>query len=341
MPTHRPTYKDIAQAAGVSVFSVSCALRNRPGVSEATQKQIKEIAADMGYRPNPMVTALMTNHRRLNNRRKMRAIIACLQDRETRDNRSKVSTNRESNRGYRTALDEAGFLYEEFIIEDYAENSSRLVKALKNRTIPGIIIHAGTLPKWCCEGLQSFAIASIGSRQINLPCHFAVTDHYQNCWRTLLELSQLGYKRIGFAMSRKHWFNSIDYRSLAAFTAWNIQMGKSRPLVHWTEEWDKKAFITWIQRTKPDVLIAAEHEPLNFLKESGYHIPDDIGFAHLGLDPEWRDLAGIQQNSFQVGEAAIQLIVDQINRNAYGSPDHPRSTQVAGDWIPGPSVRQH
>ncbi|MGO4890425.1 LacI family DNA-binding transcriptional regulator [Anaerobacillus sp. MEB173] len=44
--------KDVARAAGVSVASVSRVFSGKPGVGEDTAKRIKEMAMELGYRPN-------------------------------------------------------------------------------------------------------------------------------------------------------------------------------------------------------------------------------------------------------------------------------------------------
>lgn len=333
------TYRKIAELAGVSIFSVSCALRNRPGVSAETKERIREVAEKIGYRPNPLVTALMTRHRTQNSRRQMHAIIACLLDQRTRTNRNKISTNRESHTGYLTAFDEAGFLTEEFIIEDFQKSPKRLFSVLRARRVPGILIQAGIVPQWLSQGWENYALASVGNRQPHLSCHFAGTDHYRNSWIAVAKLTELGYKRIGFAMSRTDWVASVDYRALSAYLGWVTQSGLPVLPPHWAESWNKEHFLRWVNKHRPDAIVAAEHEPLSFLKADGWKVPDDIGFAHLGLDSSWSDLAGIRQNNYQVGEAAAQLIIDQINRNTYGQPQHPRSIQISGDWLDGPSVK--
>jgi LacI family transcriptional regulator len=53
------TIREIAAAAGVSAMTVSLALRGSREVSAATRKRIRALAESMGYRPNPMVSALM------------------------------------------------------------------------------------------------------------------------------------------------------------------------------------------------------------------------------------------------------------------------------------------
>src|SRR5260221_13204328 len=59
-PSPAPTMQQIADAAGVSRMAVSLALRNSPKISKATADRIRKLADDFGYRPKPMVSALMT-----------------------------------------------------------------------------------------------------------------------------------------------------------------------------------------------------------------------------------------------------------------------------------------
>lgn len=46
------TIKDVARAAGVAVVSVSRALNEQPGVSEATRQHVREVAERLGYQAN-------------------------------------------------------------------------------------------------------------------------------------------------------------------------------------------------------------------------------------------------------------------------------------------------
>lgn len=54
--------KDIAASAGVSVATVSKALRNQGDIGEDTKKKIKDIAAELGYMPNAAARSLKTKH---------------------------------------------------------------------------------------------------------------------------------------------------------------------------------------------------------------------------------------------------------------------------------------
>ena len=47
----KPTITDIAQAAGVSLATVSRILNNKPDVSEKTRKRVLKIIEEQGYAP--------------------------------------------------------------------------------------------------------------------------------------------------------------------------------------------------------------------------------------------------------------------------------------------------
>src|SRR5665647_1736074 len=48
----RPTIRDVAKAAGVSIVVVSYALNGRPGVSATTRDRVLRVADEYGWRPS-------------------------------------------------------------------------------------------------------------------------------------------------------------------------------------------------------------------------------------------------------------------------------------------------
>lgn len=54
----RPTIKDIASQAGVSMGTVHLVLRDKPGASEETRAKVREVALKLGYRPNYVAAGL-------------------------------------------------------------------------------------------------------------------------------------------------------------------------------------------------------------------------------------------------------------------------------------------
>ena len=55
----RATIRDVALAAGVSNFTVSCALNGKEGVSPSTREVVQQVARELGYRPNPHAQRLV------------------------------------------------------------------------------------------------------------------------------------------------------------------------------------------------------------------------------------------------------------------------------------------
>jgi DNA-binding LacI/PurR family transcriptional regulator len=63
-PPPRPTIEQVAERAGVSVATVSRALRDLPNVAPATRARVAAIARDLGYRADPFATRLATGRSR-------------------------------------------------------------------------------------------------------------------------------------------------------------------------------------------------------------------------------------------------------------------------------------
>lgn len=61
----RPRIEDVATLAGLSTATVSLALGDRPGPSEATRVRVRQAAAQLGYRPNRNASMLARRRTRL------------------------------------------------------------------------------------------------------------------------------------------------------------------------------------------------------------------------------------------------------------------------------------
>src|SRR5688572_28494561 len=59
-----PTMKDVARACGYSQASVLLALRGHASIPTQTREEIAAVAKKLGYRTSPLVSALMSLHRR-------------------------------------------------------------------------------------------------------------------------------------------------------------------------------------------------------------------------------------------------------------------------------------
>jgi LacI family transcriptional regulator len=63
--TDRPTIKDVAEQAGVSIATVSRALNDKDDVSEPTRERVREVARSVGYTPDRVARSLVSQRTRL------------------------------------------------------------------------------------------------------------------------------------------------------------------------------------------------------------------------------------------------------------------------------------
>ena len=73
-----------------------------------------------------------------------------------------------------------------------------------------------------------------------------------------------------------------------------------------------------------------------FLREMGLTPGREIAYADLDLDevdPIYKGISGIVQNSTLLGKAAVDLVVSSLNRNQSGVPGVPFVLQVEGTWV--------
>jgi LacI family transcriptional regulator len=63
--SNRPTIKDVAERAGVSIATVSRALNDKGDVSVQTRQRVREVARSVGYSADPAARSLVTHKTRL------------------------------------------------------------------------------------------------------------------------------------------------------------------------------------------------------------------------------------------------------------------------------------
>ena len=61
----RITIKDVANAAGVSIATVHCALSGKPGVGDETRMRVEQVAHQLEYRPNALASSLRSKTRQV------------------------------------------------------------------------------------------------------------------------------------------------------------------------------------------------------------------------------------------------------------------------------------
>lgn len=325
--------RELARLAGVSPGAASLALRGRPGVSEETRKRVASLAAKHGYRPNPMVTALMTQVG-ARQRRRVDSIIGLL----TTLNVTRYpmhSTPRLFLNGINQAAGRAGYVVEPFTHGHFDEQVP-LARMLNTRRIRGVILHemqdefvALTLDR------SQFAFVAVGVPIVGLPVDFVCNDHRHSVSLALQNLRRLGYRRPGLALDGKRPEHAESGMLAAMLLAqFRDDAGDCiTPLV--TAEWSPQVLLEWYHHEKPDVILSSDHLALDWLRDGGVRVPREVGFAHMDVDPSWKGIAGVDQCNEEVGAATMDLLISLLNGNRFGLPKHPRTVKLQGSWVAG------
>jgi DNA-binding LacI/PurR family transcriptional regulator len=343
MSTPRPPrLQDIADRAGLSKATVSLALRNHKSIPPPTRARIQKLAEQMGYRPNPLVSALMAYQRTTQRSRPTDLTIAMVINfsRGSSDWRYYLSEDLLSRAAERAG--ELGYRVEEFWVPDLKLTGERLSGVLFARGIPGVIV--APLPaarghlkmEWA-----NFAAVAIGHSLIRPPLHRVTTNRFLAMLRAIRQLRRMGYTRLGLAM-QENQDARVDHQWGAAF-AWEQEQGKpsERTLLFLAGErdWNERQFAKWFKANKPEVILGYDPQVIAWLKNLGQSVPEDVGFAHLWNPDRLGQFAGIYHDPPAIGAAAVDFVVGMIQRNERGIPAAPQTLTLDALWQEGATVR--
>ncbi len=345
-----PTLRSLALAGGVSVCTVSRALRGHPKIGAETRDKIRGLALKMGYRVNPFVSSWMAHVRATKKNDSFQGCLAVVDLHVTPLPLHRFTSPRRQLRGAEERAREMGFKFEVFRTRYPDVNPARLAQILHSRGIAGVILPlSANIPRidFPCE---EFACVAIGRRLAEPAIQFATSDQFATVLTACEEMAKLGYRRLGMALPSAV-NRRVEGRFSHPYLGWQASLPLRRrlPIFYYGEIIDEDEFMRWISRHRPDGFLCfdeldrkrhAPHElgPQEILRQNGIG-PEEIGIATLDWCEETtQDWAGFDQRHDRVGAAAVELIAQQIHRNERGLPKVPMGVIVEGVWHAGPTA---
>jgi DNA-binding LacI/PurR family transcriptional regulator len=334
--------KSVAVEAGVSVMTVSRALRNQPSLPETTRRRIQKLARQMGYRPNPLVSTLMAQLRG-SRPRKDGPTICFLTAYPDPGHWKDLYYNVDAFHGAAARAEELGYHFEHFCLTESGMTFQRASRILRTQGVAGLLIAPLPYPppekfdiRW-----EWFACADVGSSLKHPHMHRTMVDHYSAMRLTYRSLRDLGYRRIGFA-ARPMDDNVVDNKWVAGFLTeqfFALPENQVPPMVE--ADWRKETFLRWFEKNRPDAIITMHVQVKDWLQEIGLGVPQDIGVAmpDISYRKIYPGLSGVDQRTELVGSMGIDLVVEQINNNERGVPRAAKIVMVNGIWVQGEYVR--
>lgn len=335
-PTVPPTMKDVARLAGVARSTVSLALRNDPTIPAATRNRIRAAARQLGYRANPLVSALMTSlhARRTANRHAVLAYVTCDPGfAPWRSYRMFI----ELHEGARQRARDLGYELEEFSLSSPGMTPARFVQVLQARGILGLLI--APLPRAVREltfDLDGLAVVGIDMSVAAPIVERVSNDHFQSAVLAVENCRRLGYRRIGYIVSRE-LSARLEHRWRAALEMMLADAparDRVRPLMPADTFAIPAAIPAWYARERPEVVIMSELDP-----HGCYGLPPKVGLVSLSLEEQSVGrVAGIFQDNRRMGAVAIEHLVARLERSEFGADDRGRIHTLAGHWVDGGSA---
>lgn len=338
-----PNLREIARVTGLTATAVSMALRNAPGVSEATRQRVRETAEKMGYRPNPLVTSLM-QHIRSGRKTKDHGCIAILLDRVSKDEWHSLPSDfvyRQQYEGYQQQAALRGYRTECFCLRAPDASIAAIERELYTRGIAGLVLAAPRVPPSPAPAMrwERYALSTI-SYAWTTPAIDRVSSHHRHTVeRACAEVWRRGYRRIGLCLPDIA-INGVDSNWMAGYLVSQTRLpGLARitPFAGTVHDTPLKIFRAWHDRWHPDVILTLLGEEERWLRSLSLSIPDDIALVCLNRSPD-SAIAGIDENNTEVGAVACDLVVNQLTHNERGLPAHPKTILIDGVWNDGWSL---
>lgn len=314
MAKQRITLEDVAQVAGVSTMTVSRVINNTGRISDETRSHVQKIIDQLGYRPNRVARALVTNKSFL---------VALIQPDITNPYFSEVF------QGVEDVLRE--FEYS-VLVANTNETPARereILEKLDDTAIDGLIMSSSRLQDdELIPLLERFSCVVSITRPIPKSLGSVVRSDVIPGYRAKMSfqhLKDLGYERIGY-LCLKHYHIYVDINT---FRQDLEQIG-----VHLPPEWIATCIPKWKAGYEAGYTLLQAHPELQAIVggndlvalgamraalDLGRKIPDDLAITGaddiLLASQVSPALTTLKTNAYDAGAIAAQLLLERINGN--------------------------
>ncbi|GHC13334.1 LacI family DNA-binding transcriptional regulator [Cerasicoccus arenae] len=341
MDALRATQKDIAKLTDLAQATVSMALADNPRVSKETRKRVHEVAKQLGYRPDPNLTALSA-YRKCSKSAKYQATLAWLvNDPESELWGTIPLFYRDYHLGAVERAKELGYQVEEHQLLSNGMTPKRLSGLLWTRNIPGILLSPQAGPNRTMDfDFSKFSVVTFGHTLASPEVHTVVSHQSKSMIKLMEQIMKLGYKRPGLALSKQSNQRTLHNWSSAFWAAQQALPLENRVPMCFEDKITEQNFLPWFKEHRPDVVVTEQKQAPEWLNSVGERIPETLGLAYIALHDENSNYSGIHENSKLIGARALEFLVDLIHRREQGVPEVPLTLMIDGTWVEGTTLRQ-
>jgi LacI family transcriptional regulator len=328
----------VAIRAGVHQTTVSLALRNDPRLSAATRERVQAAARELGYRPNPLVSALIATRSRRNAAR--RAVIAYVTaDDDAHRERGVEPSYRDLFGGARARAEELGYGLEHFWLGDPKLTRARFNQITATRNIHGLILgplfkqHPTLDVDW-----DRFSVVAYGYAIAEPHVHRVYPDFYHGMVEALRRCRAAGYKRVGTVLEEKTDLKA-DHLWLSAYLSeQHLVPGNARIAPLLLPTWDAGAFARWHRRYRPQVVIGLNRiltRINDWTRAAAGRGAENTRLVMLNITNAMisESVTGVWIDRQRVGAACVDQVVGMMHRNEKGVPAKALHLIVENGWV--------
>jgi LacI family transcriptional regulator len=338
-----PTIEDVARLAGVHHSTVSRALRKSPSIPATTRERIEAVAREIGYRPDPLLSAL-ANRKQTGESPAYRATLAWLTNYPTARGWVGGIHSEGYYRGAKARAEQLGFLLDEIWVRERGQTPDALSRILTARGIRGILVPPQPTPH-CHLNLQwpGFCAVTFGTTLSRPHLHSVAHDHYRSVAKLVRHLVAMGFCKPVFFFEQE-----INLRVDGCWAA-GFRFGMEKcGLPHGNalrpvkSQDDAGRLVEYLRKDRPDVMLINVSlwktlQPL--VAKAGIKIPKDISVAVVTVPDANTELGGISENAGLMGAMAVDLLSGFLQRGDYGLPRRPFRMTVEGEYLPGKTIQ--
>ncbi len=329
----RVTMSSLSKVLGLAESTISRALRGDPRISKGTRDRVAELAKQLGYCPNPLVSALMSVRKKRGGSEV--GTVALVTDYHGEGGwRSKDVCQWEYAGICRRAAG-LGYRVEEFPMSDFGYDPLKLEKVLLTRGIRGVLLGFSRDRIARAEfGVGKFTVAGLSTYFREVPVDRANFHGFFNVQLALGKMRAAGYRRTGLVVPE---FNNriSGYLWSGGALDWQTRQAESDRCIPFipTAGKEEEEFTKWLKQEKPDSLLVYKFPVKSWFAKSGLRAPGGCGLAYLyRTGDEMKTWPGIDGNLQAVGAAAFDLVVEGLHTYRFGPPEHPKEVLIKGEW---------
>lgn len=317
--------REIARQAGCAISTASAALSGRGAVAATTVARVREVAARLGYVPDPLRAQLAGGRFRAK-RRGVPIAFLRWQDRVT-----------EYERHLRRLLPTAGY---DCRVVDVGAGSdlAALRTRLLEQGVQGLIVHRrlalerpeSASADW--SGLAVVVAATVGPECPYTSHDIGIYEQWLLAWQRMLAA---GWRRIGAVCLGRTPSGHEEVLRLAAcrHAQARLPAGYPRlPVFTGTYRLEAERLAAWRARTRPQAVITTAAEVAGLWP--------DLPLLLAGGSRPWghRHLAQVGPEDERRCQEVLDLIGRLLRERALGPLPHPQRLAISPTWHPGRSL---